>query len=75
MIQETYRKRLLLFFENIDELNKIENLLKKSDWLAWRSKIIITREKNLLPILGKGHSAYKRSAFFTSSSQWNHDVF
>lgn len=31
VIQETYRKRLLLFFENIDELNKIENLLKKSD--------------------------------------------
>ena len=55
MIQEAYRKRLLLFFENVDELNKIENLLKKGDWLAWGSKIIITREKNLLPILGKGN--------------------
>ena len=55
MIQEAYHKRLLLFFENVDELNKIENLLKKGDWLAWGSKIIITREKNLLPILGKGN--------------------
>ena len=75
VIQEAHRKRLLLFFENVDELNEIENLLKKSDWLARGSKIIITREKNLLPIVGKGHSTYRRSAFFTSSSQWNHDVF
>ena len=56
VIQETYcRKRLLLFFDNVDELNEIENLLIKSDWLARGSKIIITREKNLLPILGKGN--------------------
>ena len=77
VIQETYcRKKLLLVLDNADDLNDIENLLKKSDCLAPGSKIIVTRrEKNSLLNLGKVYSTHKRSVFVTSSSQSNHDVF
>ena len=61
MIKEwLLRKRLLLILDNVDESEVMEIFLGECDWLALRSRVIITtRDKQVLNTLGKDHLIYE----------------
>ncbi|KAL4636710.1 hypothetical protein ACB092_03G027600 [Castanea dentata] len=53
-------KRILLILDDVDRSDQIETLIGKCDLFASGSRIIITtRDKNLLPTLGKGFLTYR----------------
>nr|XP_023897331.1 disease resistance-like protein DSC1 [Quercus suber] len=55
MIKERFcNKKVLLILDDVDQSKEIENLLGYCNWLASRSRVIITtRDRNVLPNLGR----------------------